>query len=79
MTTAQAIIYEMATELEEMTEEQFLEDATNEYQGVTISCENADIVSHYGGAVEDVENNVIYWENMVINYDPYEAWEAEEL
>lgn len=64
---------------EDVTEEEFLQDAFGEHRGVMVSCDDADVIASMEDAVEDRDRCTIQWQGMTIVYDPYEDWDAEEL
>lgn len=79
MTKEMKIVFEMAQVFSGISEEDFLDKVFDETEGVEVSCKDAAILSKMDGAIHDEDICVIYWKDMVIGYDPWKKWSAEEI
>lgn len=80
MLTKLKMLYEMVlAKCSSTTIESFMTDIFDEYQGVEVYCDDADIVATWEGAIDDKENCVIRWQGINIYYDPWEDWGGDEI
>lgn len=79
MTKEMKMVFEMAHAFSEISEKEFLANVFDKTEGVEVSCADAVILSKMDGAIDDEDICVIYWKDMVIGYDPWGDWPAEEI